>query len=76
AAKDAVDNATSQDEIDKAVDDAQEKNDAKANDPLADAKDEAKDKIDNMPNLTDAEKDAAKDAVDNATSQDEIDKAV
>lgn len=53
-AKDAVDNATSQDEIDKAVDDAQAKNDAKANDLLSDAEDEAKDKIDNMPNLTDA----------------------
>ncbi|MBS0950473.1 GA module-containing protein, partial [Weissella minor] len=74
-----VDSATSTDAIDQIVKDATDLNNQKQpnnNQALEDAKRSAKDAIDKLPNLSDAEKNDFKQRVDSATSTNAIDQIV
>ena len=78
-AKDKVDKATDKAGVEKAVEEAEEKDTANKtakDQELKKAKDEAKDKIDKLPNLSDAEKDTYKAQVDEATDKAGVDQAV
>ncbi|WP_270622142.1 LPXTG cell wall anchor domain-containing protein, partial [Weissella viridescens] len=68
-----IDDAKTTDEVDEIVEDAKDQNEANQDSKnLEDAKNDAKNQIDKLPNLTDQEKDDLKKRVDEATSTDDI----
>ncbi|MBS0950240.1 GA module-containing protein, partial [Weissella minor] len=71
AIKDALDKATSEEEVQNILDNAKEQENQAAKD-LQDAKDAAKEEVNGFPTLDDATKDAIKDALDKATSEEEV----
>ena len=74
---DRIDKAATKDEINKIVEDAKAKDKENADKKaLDDAKNKAKDEIDNLPNLTPDEKDKFKKDVDNAVDKPAVDKVV
>ena len=75
-AKEDIDNAQTKDEVDQVVEDAQNKNDQAEADALAKAKEEARNTINALQNLTDDEKAPFIKRVDDATTIPEVNEAV
>ena len=75
-AKEDIDNAQTKDEVDQVVEDAQNKNDQAEADALKKAKEEARNTINALQNLTDDEKAPFIKRVDDATTIPEVNEAV